>query len=280
MHMTARQRPSLVTELPAVEIREVPPGYEQDVQPVKSASRALEVLETFRVIQAPLTLSEIGAAMSCPLSSMHMLLHSLVAQGYLFHDRVRRTYWPSPRVALLGSWMSDARVEVDKWLPVMHELALRTGETAMLGQRNGLHVQYIHGIVGARGSPFIVPIGSLRPMFRTAIGLVLAAKVPERDAMAMLRGCNIAETDRSLRLSEEEARRRLEECRSKGYAFTRAANTAGAAQIAVAIPSRYGHPDLALAVGGTVESMETEADAIIKTLLELMARYWTGAPRA
>lgn len=270
--MRTKRQISVVTQFP--NMQEVPPGAAMDVQPVKSAYRALEVLETFRVIKAPLTLSEIGAAMSCPLSSMHMLLHSLVAQGYLFHDRVRRTYWPSPRVALLGSWMSDERVEVDKWLPAMTELAARTGETAMLGQRNGLHVQYIHGIVGPRGSPFTIPIGSLRPMFRTAIGLVLASKLADQDARAMLRGCNIAETDRALRVPEEDAMQLLEDCRAKGYAFSHGTNTAGAAQIAVAIASRPGHPDLALAVGGTLPSIEAESESIVRILMELKARHW------
>src|SRR5690606_41118792 len=65
-----------------------------DASVVKSAGRALQILEYFDAVQREASVSEISRALHCPQSSTSVLLRSLVHLGYLQNDRYRRTYYP------------------------------------------------------------------------------------------------------------------------------------------------------------------------------------------
>src|ERR1700761_5581715 len=67
---------------------------------VKSATRALEIIELFAIHRQPLTVTEI--------SSASVLLHSLSSAGFITRDRKTRKYIPSARSVFLGNWIHDA----------------------------------------------------------------------------------------------------------------------------------------------------------------------------
>ena len=83
-------------------LTEASPGTPLAERTVKSARRVLEVLELFAERRGPLTVGEVAAALAYPQSSASVLLQSLVALGYLVHDRGQRTFLPTLRVAFLG----------------------------------------------------------------------------------------------------------------------------------------------------------------------------------
>src|SRR5690606_38656604 len=93
-----------------------------DASVVKSAGRALQILEYFDAVQREASVSEISRALHCPQSSTSVLLRSLVHLGYLQNDRYRRTYYPTRRVSLLGNWVDPAIVQQGTLL--MHADAL------------------------------------------------------------------------------------------------------------------------------------------------------------
>ena len=72
---------------------------------VKSAIRVFEVLEFFDEVQRDASLSDIARRLGYPVSSTSMLLQSMVDAGYLVQGE-KRVYRPTPRVTLLGSWVS------------------------------------------------------------------------------------------------------------------------------------------------------------------------------
>src|SRR3546814_12145725 len=69
---------------------------------VKSAGRALQILEYFDDARREANMIDISRALHYPESSTSILLRSLVALGYLDYDRRKRTYRPNSRVRLLG----------------------------------------------------------------------------------------------------------------------------------------------------------------------------------
>ena len=73
---------------------------------IKSAERTLALFELFSREQRPFTVTMIADALQIPQPSVSMLLQNLDALGYLEYDRQARTYSPSIRVALLGSWIN------------------------------------------------------------------------------------------------------------------------------------------------------------------------------
>jgi len=74
---------------------------------VKSAKRAFEILEAFSRHRRPLALKELLDELDYPASSGSALMKSLVALGYLDYDGERRTYFPTMRIAALGSCIAS-----------------------------------------------------------------------------------------------------------------------------------------------------------------------------
>jgi len=72
---------------------------------VKSAQRVMELLEFFTAERPEATVMDIVRVLDYPQSSASELLRCLVSLGYLSYDRYRRTYRPTTRVPLLGSWV-------------------------------------------------------------------------------------------------------------------------------------------------------------------------------
>jgi DNA-binding IclR family transcriptional regulator len=91
------------------------------------------------------------------------------------YDTRARTYTPSVRVALLGSWLMGGANNNDSLLAIMQDLSSETGDTIMLGVLNGVETQYIHVINSYQRLRFHLRPGMMRPMFRTAVGLVLVS---------------------------------------------------------------------------------------------------------
>src|ERR1700682_5576797 len=98
---------------------------------VKSAQRALDILEVLRQLQ-PCTVGDISHALSMPNSSTSILLKSLVTMGYLDFNPETRRFKPSYRVALLGERVEEQPIHNQKHftekLRALHE---QTGETVL-----------------------------------------------------------------------------------------------------------------------------------------------------
>jgi hypothetical protein len=75
---------------------------------VKSAARAIEVLNYFASVREPQPLKTICRSLEYPQSSMTVLLKTLTSLGYLNSDRSRRVYFPTIKVTSLGDWIPVA----------------------------------------------------------------------------------------------------------------------------------------------------------------------------
>src|SRR5271167_2977109 len=111
---------------------------------IKSAGRVLQILEYFDDIQRRAGVHEICTASSYPQSSTSMMLRSMVAMGYLHYSRFDRTYLPTSRVSLLGSWLDRSVVKQGYLHHLLERLNAKTGNLVVLAARNQLHAHYIH----------------------------------------------------------------------------------------------------------------------------------------
>ncbi len=126
---------------------------------VKSAARALEILEFFDHEPAPATARKVAAGLGYPQSSTSALLHSLVSSGHLRFDPRSRTYLPSLRVALMGAgWLTPPLHGDILPLRLDREVAARTGRGTGLLVRNGDQAETILSLPPALpGSPPLPP---------------------------------------------------------------------------------------------------------------------------
>ena len=241
---------------------------------VKSARRAFEILEAFDRHRRPLALKDLLDELAYPASSGSALMKSLVALGYLDYDRDRRTYFPTMRVAVLGSWVPDALFGEGRLLAAMEELHRVTGETVILAAQSDLHAQYIHLIHSEEPLQFRAPPGTRRPLARSGMGWVLLSAKTDAEIERLRRRINVEGDGPAL--SREELMSRVNEVRTRGYAFSKHTVSEGVGIIAAALPKGPFGRVFALGAAGYVSRLERKEDVIVNELAGAVRRLAGG----
>ncbi|WP_454616169.1 IclR family transcriptional regulator [Bradyrhizobium cenepequi] len=235
---------------------------------VKSARRVFDVLEFFEEHQRAASAIEVASALKFPQSSTSALMRTMTAFGYLHYDASRRTYIPTPRISMLGHWLSPALFTRGRLINLMEDLSARTGETIMAAVRNGLSAQYVHVIQAKLPMRLHVKAGTLRPLARSGSGYALLSTYPDREVRRLVRLINATEPpDRQVDI--KALLLELQKVRSQGHAFSVNLVTPGAGVVAMNLPPiAESKEPLVLCVAGLTDALiaqETE-------LAELMAK--------
>lgn len=233
---------------------------------VKSAARVLDVLEYFADRQGPASVGEICAALAIPQSSASVLLKSLLSLGYLDYDTERRTYMPTLRVALLGSWVQNYYASGENIVELLESIQRATHETVLLAIQNEATVQYIHIVEASHDVRLHFKVGARRPIVRTATGKVLLSLMTNSEIRKIVRRVNSEEPIARHRVKEARFLAEVEKIRSRGFAETRGDMTSGASVIAQLVPTHGGETPMAIGVGGPMERIEAEKEKILKVL--------------
>jgi IclR family acetate operon transcriptional repressor len=251
---------------PAVAIRPRRRPRAPDDCNVKSATRALEIIELFAIRRQPLTVTEISSALSIPQSSSSVLLHSLSGAGFITRDRKTRKYSPSIRSVFLGNWIHDALFPDGSLLAALDALSHAAQATVRLGVRNSVSVRYVHVSwpkknCERRGlSP-----GLAMPICQDALGRALLMEESDRDICGIIRRAN-AEAD-SVRIVKVETF--MEELRAhRGAGFVECADVASERErvLAVQVRPRGGEP-IAIGLGLDSSRLPAERDRLLKLLV-------------
>ena len=142
------------------------------VAPVQSVDRALVLLEVLAQGGGRLPITELSSRSGLSLGTVHRLLASLAARGYVRQDPDRRyalgtALLPLGDAAtrLLGSWAQ----------PFLSQLAERCGETANLAVLEDDHVIYVAQAAGRHRMRMFTEVGRRVLPHSTAVGKVLLA---------------------------------------------------------------------------------------------------------
>jgi DNA-binding IclR family transcriptional regulator len=136
------------------------------------------------------TVMQIANDLAYPQSSTSVLLSTLVNLGYLRFDPKERTYAPTIRVMLLGSWLQDQLLGGGSLVSVMERLKQHTGQTVMIGFRQGIHVRFIFSLHGKDAQALRYPVGVLRPVCRSAVGKILLSRLSNTQILRIARHAN------------------------------------------------------------------------------------------
>lgn len=242
---------------------------------VKSAARVLHIFELFDDVQREARLSEIAKRLDLPASSTSMLLHSLVQLGYLSHDRVLRTFKPTLRIGMLGSWTTGDLTH-DGWFSrILQELSSRTGETISIAARNGIYAQYIRVVQATNALRIHVPTGTRRLLVWSAAGFALLSEASEKEIAALVRRTNAEECARRDRIELSRVLENIDRLRRQGYFVSRGLVTPGGGHIAMRLPPAGSKPRqqaYALGVAGWVERIERNERRIVRLMRSSLLR--------
>lgn len=232
---------------------------------VKSATRAIEILELFKRVRQPRAMSEIAVALGYPQSSTTVLLKTLVSLGYLNFDRRERVYFPTPKVTSLGDWVPRALFGSSHVLEAMRDVHAATGETVSINTKNDVYIQYVQIIQSVHAMRFHVDEGTLRPLTQSAVGWTLMSTLPDDKIDNLVRRANIA-SDKSQRVTTAQMMERIREIREKGYCWAENVPFLGGGTICVLLPIQIQNQPAVLGLGGAAERIRQNHDRYLATL--------------
>ncbi|MBK6007298.1 helix-turn-helix domain-containing protein [Ramlibacter ginsenosidimutans] len=233
---------------------------------VKSARRAMELLEFFAEWRRPASVKEVSQSLGWPQSSTSVLLRALADAGFYDQDARTGMYAPSVRILLATEWIGEQLFSEKSLLRLMEKVHEQTGHTVMIGAQHGVHVRYLHVLQATREGRFTARIGSLRPLFRSATGKMLLTLKPEREIALLLRRANAAETDAARVMTLQDVLREREQARRNGHAVSLGTSEPGAAAVAVLLPVPPGERPMTLSVGGPMRDVVKEQARLLKAL--------------
>lgn len=139
---------------------------------VKSAVRALEILETVVAMGRPMSANEIGTIKPIPASSMSYLLTTLVSLGYLVRDG--RNYAAGPALARLSPAGSGTTLR-ESVRPLVESIRDKIDETAAFFIPRDYEIEAIASAISGQALRYAVEEGRRAPLHAFAAGKALLA---------------------------------------------------------------------------------------------------------
>lgn len=242
---------------------------------VKSAGRVLRILEFFDEIQREARVAEIAERLSFPQSSTSILLNCLVDLGYMDYLPESRSFLPSPRVTLLGTWLDKGPVRNGSLIRMLEEISHKTGDTVIVAARNGIFSQYIHVLQARSAMRFHVPQGSRRLVVWSGTGFALLTGCGEKEIRALVTRTNAEAAPGHPRVDINRVLENVRQTRRAGYYFSTGLVTPGGGSIAMPLPDGIDGRNRALtvAVSGILDEIARREQEIVALLKDVVQRY-------
>jgi len=246
-----------------------------DTPVVKSAERVLRILEYFDDVQREARVTEIASHLKLPQSSTSALLQSLSHLGYLDYDRTQRTFLPTARVALLGTWLNEGPVHNGRLLRMMEEVSQQSHDTIILAVRNGIYSQYIHVIQATTPIRYHVPPASRRLVAWSATGFALLTHSSDEEIRGLVARTNAEMTKGHKPIDSRAVIASIRQTRRDGYFLSRELVSPGAGALAMPLPTdieRRNRP-MAICISGVLGHIERRQKDLVALLQDTIGRY-------
>lgn len=229
--------------------------------------RAFAVLEHLAQAGEPMRLSAIALQLGMQKSTVHRILATLVALGYVEQDEETSCYQASLRLWELGTGLISrhpVKQTASAFLQKLHEA---TRETVSLTILSGDDVLYLDKILSPRPIRFTSRVGSRVPAPLTAGGKAMLAHEPDARAIVR-RAAQRIKGER--RIGIEKLLAELEDVKRHGYAVS--SFRPGVTSFGAPIMARDGRAAAAISVSAPETRLSTSKQAdIIEHLLATCA---------
>ncbi|KAA8735065.1 helix-turn-helix domain-containing protein [Acinetobacter qingfengensis] len=235
---------------------------------VKSAMRALEIMELFRAVKQPRSMSEISIALGYPQSSTTVLLKTLISLGYLNFNRKERLYFPTLKVSALGDWIANSLFSSRAILEILQDVHAETGETVAITTKNDIYVQYIQIIQSVHALRFHVNENEIRPLTMSSTGWMLMSTMDDKTLDNTIRRANVITQKEGVRFEINEMMTRIHRIREQGYASAEHLPFIGGGTICVLLPITIQGQPVTMGLGGALDRIKQNYDHYLELLLQ------------
>lgn len=233
----------------------------RDLPLVKSAIRAIEVLELFSREQRPLTLSEIIEALGYPQSSTTVMLKSLLVIGYLNYNRDTKTYYPNITVTRLGNWIRESDLVNGPIQRLMQDMHERTTESISIAVQNDINVHFLSVKNSDHKIKFFIPSRGQRTLLQSNLGWTLLAAKSDKEIASIYGQIELLNAHKMP--SFDEVMSNVADIRRNGYCFIPNLPVSGAASVAMLLPTRFHGQRMVVGVGGYVPRLQANLGNIL-----------------
>jgi DNA-binding IclR family transcriptional regulator len=236
---------------------------------VKSAARALEILEVFASERRRMSLTQLQTLLGYPKSSLSVLLKSLVAQGYLATGGPDQDFFPTLKLSRLGDWIPAALLGSEDLLPLLERLRDETQETVTLTIASDLHMRCVHALIGTHPISLQVEEGVSFPMIGTAIGTMYLATRDEAELKNILGRWQRLHPGHAPTM--DDTRHAIDHARRDGIALAFDAVIPDTGAIAIPIETLNGAGTMVVAVAGLNSRIKSREAQICSALQKLFS---------
>ncbi len=238
--------------------------------PVKSAARALDLLDEIAA-NGPGTQLQLSTRLGIPKSSLHALLRTMTARGWLQTDPTGTVYQLGIHSLVVSSAYLDGDSVLARAASVMDEVAAATGETVHLGRLDGFDVIYTAKRESVHPLRMHSAVGRRLPAYSTSLGRAILAEQPEADRARLVPDTIEAITPHTT-TDKDAVLAILDHAATVGYAVESEESCLGVRCFGVALPFGRRAVD-ALSVAVPISRLDDgREDFIIETLLSVKAR--------
>lgn len=217
----------------------------------RAVHRAFRILETVTRAKEPMRLSTIASSLELQKSTVHRILQTLVAMGYVVQEPNGGRYRPTLRTWEMGSNVLHDHPVKRAAAPFLAELHRMTEETVSVMVLEGDDVIYLDKLIAPRPIRFTTRAGSRVPAPLTAGGQAMLALEPDARAVVE-RVARRLQAERAF--DAETVLAALETVRARGYAVSR--NNPDVVSVGAAILGRDGRAAGALSVSAPAERID------------------------
>ncbi len=232
---------------------------------VQSVDRALDVLEALVDQGGEAGLSEIATRTGLPYGTIHRLLQTLLARGYVRQESDRRYALGGALVRVGGAAERMVGAWAEPYLAKMVELS---GETANMAVLEGDYVVYVAQVPSPRRLRMFAEVGRRVLPHSTAVGKVLLADRP--DAAAVLERTGLPRRTEHTITTAHDLLDEIERVRARGYALDLGEEENGVHCLAVPVRDG-GRVFAAMSVSGPAERIDAHDRDELATSLRKVA---------
>lgn len=215
---------------------------------VKSAQRALSIIELLARSESSMTFPEIGDATGFPRSSLFGLLKTMVDMRWLELDERSRKYRLGIRTLEAGNAYLRSIDLVELVRPQMERICAAVDETVQLAVLDGRYNVYVAKVEGTGHLRLASEVGRRLEAHATALGKMLLAGLSDAELDRLLGEVKLERFTPSTITDVDQLKQELALSAARGYAVDNEDHTRGVRCFAVPIHNHAGKTIAALSV--------------------------------
>lgn len=218
---------------------------------IQSVDRAARILKALASGPRRLGVSELADRLGLTRPTVHGLLQTLQAHGFVEQDRDSDKYQLGAGLLQLGNSYLDLNELRGRSIVHAERLAARADAAVRVGVMHGSSVVVVHHVFRPDATLQILEVGAQLPVHASALGKAMLAHAPGSVVDDLTSEPLPKLTSRTL--AEAALRDELEQVRERGFARERDEAVLGESSIAAPIFDHAGHPVGAIGVVGDTE---------------------------